>query len=209
MIKRNISSSLYREGLFISFAEVMTDTLNHLDNELQHGNRKLFNQLFTDYYVNLCRFSYTYLRDNDTSEEIVQEVFINLWEQRDSIDINSSIRSFLYTSVKNRSLNYIRNQKTRVRHEDEFAREQTSKVGHIINFCEREELNHIIDQSIAELPEQCRTIFEMSRTQNLTYKEIAQQLNIMPKTVENQMGIALKKLRSKLSPYLTCIVTFF
>lgn len=187
----------------------MKDTLNHFGKELQHGNRKLFNQLFTDYYVNLCRFSYTFLRDNDTSEEIVQEVFITLWEQRDSIDINYSIRSFLYASVKNRSLNYIRNQKTRIRHEDEFAREQASKVGHIINFCEREELNHIIDQAITELPEQCRTIFEMSRNRNLTYKEIAQQLNIMPKTVENQMGIALKKLRSKLSPYLTIIVTFF
>jgi len=187
----------------------MKDTLNHFGKEFQYGNRKFFNQLFLDYYVNLCRFSYTYLKDNDISEEIVQEVFINLWEQRDSIDINTSIRSFLYTSVKNRSLNHIRNQKTRIRHEDEFAREQASKVGHIINFCEQEELNHIIDKAIAELPEQCRTIFEMSRNQNLTYKEIAQHLNIMPKTVENQMGIALKKLRGKLAPYLTCIITFF
>jgi RNA polymerase sigma-70 factor, ECF subfamily len=187
----------------------MNDTLNHFGKEFQRGNRQLFNRLFSDYYVNLCRFAYTYLKDHDISEEIVQEVFITLWEQRATIDIQVSIRSLLYTAVKNKSLNYVRNQNTRIRHEDEFAREQASRVSHIINFCEREELSHIIDTAINELPEQCRTIFEMSRNQNLTYHEIAQQLNISPKTVENQMSIALRKLRNKLSPYLTCIIAFF
>jgi RNA polymerase sigma-70 factor, ECF subfamily len=187
----------------------MNDSLYHFNQELQRGNKQLFNQLFTDYYVNLCRFAYTYLKDNDISEEIVQEVFITLWEQRAALDINTSIRSFLYTSVKNRALNYIRNTKTRIRHEDEFAREQASKVRHIINFCEREELIHLINQAITELPEQCQTIFEMSRVQNLTHREIAQNLNISAKTVENQIGIALKKLRNKLSPYLTTIISFF
>jgi RNA polymerase sigma-70 factor, Bacteroides expansion family 1 len=187
----------------------MNDTLNHFCRELQRGNQRLFNQLFADYYVNLCRFAYTYLKDNDISEEIVQEVFITLWEQRATLEIYTSIRSFLYTSVKNRSLNHIRSIQTRIRHEDEYAREQASKVGHIINFCEREELSYLVDAAIDELPEQCRTIFELSRKQNLTYNEIAQKLDISPKTVENQMGIALKKLRSKLSPYLATIIAFF
>lgn len=187
----------------------MNNTLNNFSQELQLGNRQIFDQLFADYYVNLCRFAYTYLRDDDTSEEIVQEVFIALWEQRETLDINTSLRSFLYTSVKNRSLNYIRNSKTRNYHENEFAMEQHSKVSHIINFCEREELNYLIDQAIKELPVQCRTIFELSRHQNLTYCEIAQQMDISAKTVENQMGIALKRLRGKLSPYLTCITAFF
>lgn len=187
----------------------MNDTLHHFSRDLQRGNLHIFNQLFADYYVNLCRFAYTYLKDNDTSEEIVQEVFIALWEQRTTFSISTSIRSFLYTSVKNRSLNHIRNSKTRSRHEDEFAREQVSKVSHITSFCEREELSHLIDIAISELPEQCQTIFKLSRHQHLTYTEIAQQLNISPKTVENQMGIALKKLRSKLSPYLASIAAFF
>ena len=187
----------------------MNDTLNHFSQELRRGNKQLFDKLFTDYYVNLCRFAYTYVRDHDISEEIVQEVFIALWEQRDTFSINTSIRSFLYTSVKNRSLNHIRNSKTRICHEDEFAKEQDSMVTHIINFCEQEELSHLIDTAIGELPDQCRTIFEMSRNQNLTHREIAQQLNISQKTVENQMGIALKKLRTKLSPYLSSIIAFF
>ena len=104
----------------------MNDTLNHFSQELQRGNKQLFNQLFTDYYVNLCRFAYTYVKNNDISEEIVQEVFIALWEQRAAFSINTSVRSFLYTSVKNRSLNHIRNSKTRIRHEDEIAKEQDS-----------------------------------------------------------------------------------
>lgn len=186
----------------------MNNSLNQLTQDLQRGNRQLFNQLFSDYYVNLCRFAYTYINDDDISEEIVQEVFISLWEQRESLNINTSIRSFLYTSVKNRSLNYIRNSKTRIHHENEFAKEQDSKVSHIVDFCEREELNYLIEQAVAELPEQCRAIFEMSRYQNLTYNEIAQRLDVSPKTVENQMGIALKKLRGKLSPYLSCIIAF-
>ena len=84
-----------------------------------------------------------------------------------------------------------------------------SKVEHIINFCEREELGHLVETAIAELPEQCRTVFNLSRNQNLSYNQIATHLNISPKTVENQMGIALKKIRVKLSPYLSSIIAFF
>jgi RNA polymerase sigma-70 factor, ECF subfamily len=175
--------------------------------ELKNNNKEQFNQLFTDFYVNLCRFAYTYVKDNDIAEEIVQEIFISLWEKRQSIVITTSVRSFLYTSIKNKALNYIRNEKTRISHEHEFAREQAAKFSQIINFCEREELTQLIDQAIAELPEQCRTIFEMSRNDGLTYHEIAQRMSLSPKSVENQMGIALKKLRTKLAPYLTLIFT--
>ena len=86
----------------------MNYTLNYFSKELQLGNQQLFNKLFSDYYVNLCRFAYTFLKDADTSEEVVQEVFINLWEQREKLSISTSIRSFLYTSVRNRALNHIR-----------------------------------------------------------------------------------------------------
>lgn len=187
----------------------MEQSLHQYSNKLTHFDKGHFNQLFEDYYINLCRFAYTYVKDSDIAEEIVQEIFISLWEKRSAINISSSVRAFLYTSVKNRTLNYIRNEKIRATRENDFAQEQAAKVSHIINFCEREELTQLIDQAIAELPEQCRTIFELSRNEGLTYNEIANQMNLSPKSVENQMGIALKKLRNKLSPYLTCIITFF
>jgi RNA polymerase sigma-70 factor (ECF subfamily) len=185
------------------------DSLNIFCKQLKEGNRKLFDDLFSDYYVNLCRFAYTYVKNSETAEEIVQEMFISIWEQRHELNITTSVRTFLYTSIKNRALNYIRNHKTRANHEDEFANEQASRVSYMVDFCEREELQHLIEQAINELPEQCRIIFEKSREQNLTYKEIAQELNISPKTVENQMSIALKKLRSKLMPYLTAVIAIF
>ena len=139
----------------------MNRTLNQVTIELKNIDREHFNQLFTDYYVNLCRFAYTYVRDTDLAEEIVQELFISLWEKHETLSISSSIRSFLYTSVKNKALNYIRNQKTRLGHENEFAKEQSAKVSQIINFCECEELSQLIDSAIEELPDQCRTIFEL------------------------------------------------
>jgi RNA polymerase sigma-70 factor (ECF subfamily) len=174
---------------------------------LEFNNHKKFEQVFTDFYVNLCRFAYTYVKNEEMAEEVVQELFISLWEQRDRMEIKTSVRSFLYTSVRNRALNYIRDNKTRALHEDDFAERHVEQVDHIINFCEREELQSLITDAIGELPEQCRTVFELSRNDGLSYKEIAEKLSVSPKTVENQMGIALKKLRGKLGPYLSCILT--
>ena len=184
----------------------MTKSLNTFCKEFQKNNHKLYNQLFMDYYTNLCRFAYTYVKDTEIAEEIVQELFISLWENRNELNINTSARAYLYTSVRNRSLNYIRNEKTRIGHENEFALKQIEKVTDIIDFCEREELQNIINEAVDELPESCQQIFRLSRYENLSYNEIAQQLNISPKTVENQIGIALKKIRTKLSPYLSCLI---
>lgn len=174
---------------------------------MEFNNHKNFEQVFTGFYVNLCRFAYTYVKNEEMAEEVVQELFISLWEQRDRLEIKTSVRSFLYTSVRNRALNYIRNHKTRALHEDDFAEHQVEQVDYIINFCEREELQSLITEAIGELPDQCRTVFELSRNEGLSYKEIAEKLSVSPKTVENQMGIALKKLRGKLGPYLSCILT--
>jgi len=187
----------------------MTFNQDLLIEEIRKGSTNSFNQLFTDYYQNLCRFAYTFVKDADISEEIVQELFISIWERRQTITIKTSARAFLYTSIKNRALNYIRNEKTRVGHEDDFAREQNSKVDSLINFCEQEELNHIIKQAISELPPQCRTIIELRQKHSLSNREIALQLNLSVKTVENQINISIKKLREKIAPYLSCILIFF
>jgi RNA polymerase sigma-70 factor (ECF subfamily) len=187
----------------------MHQSLNLFKEELRKGLPGSFNQLFTDYYQNLCRFAYTFVKDAELSEEIVQELFISIWEQRQTIAINTSIRAFLYTSVKNRSLNFLRNEKTRSNHEDQFAQIQNLKTDSIIDFLEREELNHVIEQAIKELPVQCRAIFELRQKQNLTNRDIANQLSLSVKTVENQINNAVKKLREKLYPYLSLILLFF
>jgi RNA polymerase sigma-70 factor (ECF subfamily) len=183
--------------------------INLFIDEIKKGSTNSFNQLFEDYYQNLCRFVYTFVRDTEISEEIVQELFISIWEQRQSISINTSIRAFLYTSVKNKALNYLRNEKTRTRHENEFARNQGLRTEDLINLYEKEEFHGILEKAITELPDQCRAIFELRQKQNLSNKAIALELNLSIKTVENQINIAVKKLREKIGPYLSIFFLFF
>jgi RNA polymerase sigma-70 factor (ECF subfamily) len=169
-----------------------------------------FEQLFKAHFVHLSNFARQYIDDTDACKDIVQKVFINLWEKRQQIDPEKSISSYLFTSVKNRCLNHIRDHKKfrsqildidcgdiNISIEDE---------GHFI-----EELQDQIQLALQSLPEKCRLVFEMSRFQDMKYKDIAQQLSISEKTVEAHMGKALKSLRVRLGRYLTllsCIMHF-
>lgn len=171
-------------------------------------NTDIFNKLFHDYYTNLSRFAFTYVKDEAVAEGLVQEVFVNLWQKQEITEI-SSVRSFLYISVRNRALNYLRDHKTRTLHENEFALERDRDSSCEANEYEHQQLEALVIDAIAELPEKCREIFELSRNENLTYQQIADQLNISAKTVENQISIAIKKLRIKLKDYMNFLATFF
>lgn len=171
-------------------------------------NSDIFNKLFHDYYTNLSRFAFTYVKDEAVAEELVQEVFVNLWQKQELKEI-SSIRSFLYISVRNRALNHLRDHKTRTLHENDFAIERERDALYEYNEYEHKQLETLVKDAIAELPEKCREIFELSRNENLTYQQIAEQLNISTKTVENQISIAIKKLRVKLKDYMSFFATFF
>lgn len=174
---------------------------------MKHNPEK-FNQFFHDYYTNLSRFAYTYVKDEAIAEEIVQEVFVNLWQKQELTEIES-IRSFLYISVRNKSLNYLRDHKTRTLHENEFAMERERNSLYENNEYEHKQLEQLVKDAVAELPEKCREIFELSRNENLTYQQIADQLNISAKTVENQISIAIKKLKTKLRDYMNFFATIF
>jgi RNA polymerase sigma-70 factor (ECF subfamily) len=147
------------------------------------------------------------VKDAAVSEEIVQEIFLALW-QKQQVDEIKSLRSFLYIAVKNKALNYLRDHQTRKSHEGEFARIQSENI-YIDNEYEHLLLEDSIREAISELPEKCRQIFELSRNEELSYQQIADQLNISPKTVENQISIAIKKLKTKLSPFMNFFATFF
>ncbi|MBK8503467.1 MAG: RNA polymerase sigma-70 factor [Saprospiraceae bacterium] len=164
-----------------------------------------FGQLFKTHFVRLSNFARQYIEDTDTCKDIVQKVFINLWEKRAQIDSEKSVISYLFTSVKNRCLNHIRdNKKFRSQLLDidcgdiEIAIEDD---GHFI-----EELQDQIQLALDNLPEKCRLVFEMSRFQDMKYKDIARQLDISEKTVEAHMGKALKSLRVSLGRYLTLLL---
>lgn len=174
------------------------------------GDENAFKYFFDTYYDNLCNFVNSYLRDETLSEDVVQNIFIYLWEKKDSLPSNCSIKSYLYTASKNKSLNQLRNIKNKNRivgellTQPELISDEKADL-----FLEFEELKTIISNAIDGLPTQCKTIYQLSRDEGLTNKEIAEKLGITVKTVENQMTIAIRKINFFLQPYHDQIFILF
>lgn len=163
-----------------------------------------FKMLFDTYYEVLTRYAFTFIRDGDEAEDIVQNVFINLWENRMNVDIHTSARALLYKSVYNASLNRIKHLKVKGEHVSEAAFNQ--ELSYQNQTLDHKELVNKLNEALEFLPEQCRKIFELSRFQQLKYQEIADELNLSIKTIENQMGKALKIMRNQLKDYLPIIL---
>lgn len=163
-----------------------------------------FEVVFREYYASLCRYASMWMRDADEAEEIVQAVFVRLWEKQQQISIDTSLKSYLYRSVYHESLNTIR--KTKVREQYLHMNKQEEEVSHPEDRASVKDLQGRIEEALGQLPEQCGLIFRMSRFQDLKYREIADILNISVKTVENQMGKALKLMRHNLADFLTVLL---
>jgi RNA polymerase sigma-70 factor (ECF subfamily) len=167
-----------------------------LFQQIKNGNVAAFNILFNNYYAQLCFFCSRYLVDMDLSRSLVQQVFVDLWIKREKLSIEYSIKSYLFQAVKNRAVDQLRQSKKNIQINDAASELAQIPFQDII---EEAELDDRINKSINHLPEKCREIFLMSRFESLKYIEIAEKLNISVKTVEMQIGVALKKLREELS----------
>lgn len=169
-----------------------------LPEALRRGDESAFDALFRALYAPLCRYA-TGLTDGDPdeAEDLVQQVFVKLWEQRASLDVRFSIRAYLYKMVHNRALNRLRALRTRDRFATASAREPEPVAPPETGAELQEQYRKALDQ----LPAQCRRIFELSRFEELKYREIADQLDLSVKTVETQMGKALRLLRTQLADF--------
>jgi len=177
-------------------------------NELKEGDVNAFEMFFKTYYQPLCNYAYSFIQDRDEAEEIVQSAFLSVWEKRETLDIKTSLKSYLYTMVRNTSLNVIKHEKIKQKYVGEaLAVEARSHEG-VSQKVLSSELEEKIERAMDVLPEQCRLIFKMSRFEELKYGEIAEQLQISVKTVENQMGKALKIMRDQLKDYLPILILF-
>lgn len=165
-------------------------------------NKQSFELLFRENFIALTGFARKYVKDLDTAKEIAHDVFINLWEKRNEIDSEKPLRSYLFASVRNRCLNYIRDQKKFDRTEDITGNPGYSQLTEDNDPVEIMELEERINLAIDSLPDRCREIFVMNRFRDLKYAEIAKKLDISVKTVEAQMSRALKTLKEKLAMYL-------
>lgn len=169
--------------------------------ELILGENSGLESLFKKYYTFLVRFSLQIVKKEDAAEDIVQEVFIKLWDKKDTLEGVQNIKAYLFQATKNSSLNWIKSKKNNNDSIDlvEFSHDSGNNIEEQLAF---EETQDKINKALSLLPEKCREVFLLSRNEGKSYKEIADDLSISIKTVENHMGKALKILREELGVLL-------
>lgn len=180
---------------------------NHIKSELILYDDVAFETLFKAHFKALHAYASAMLQNDEMAEEIVQNMFMKLWEKRSRVEIQTSVKAFLYKCVHNDVLNYIKHQKIKTKYRDFTAYSMNHHAESKAS--DRLELNELegrLGDALNVLPQQCRTIFQMSRFEELKYREIADELGLSIKTVENQMGKALKILRLKLIDFLPILL---
>jgi RNA polymerase sigma-70 factor (ECF subfamily) len=168
---------------------------------IQENDLVAFERIYNKYWSKLYLSAYNILRDRQVSEDITQEVLVNLWMKRANLQL-TSLNAYLYTSVRYQVFNVIRSGKVRADLFNHLEELFSNNGGEDI--LSEKDINRLLEQGIAELPEKCRQIFIMSRKEHLSTKEIAERLGIAPKTVENQLTVALNRLRKTLGDFV-CI----
>jgi RNA polymerase sigma-70 factor (ECF subfamily) len=173
------------------------------------GDKKVYELLYHRYYVFLCHIAEHITRDIADSEEIVSDVFLKLWNNRETIQITSSLRSYLVRAVQNTAINYLEKNKSKYKTTSLdsikyslILWDNDYPLGHLYE----QEVAIILERNINALPENCREIFTLSRNHDLTYQEIADKLGISINTVKTQIKIAIARLREGLKDYLNIII---
>jgi len=172
---------------------------NDIIERIRQGDVQQFESLFRSSYVSLVRYARTLIKDQDTAEEIVQDLFFRIWKDKEKINIESSLNGYLFRSVHNKCLHYIKHNRIVERHAEEMSfrlSESPESPSDILNY---KELQEKIASILEKLPERCGKIFYMSRFEGLKYNEIAEKLSVSIKTVESNMGRALKEFRKELT----------
>lgn len=186
-----------------------TDIHTDSFSRVKTGDVQAYELLFKQFYQRLCHYAFVLLKDMDESEETVQQVFIAIWDKKDQIEIETSLQSYLYRAVNNACLNKIKQQKTRSRHHDHIRYASADSDHSTGQAVISKELEENIYAAVDRLPEQCGLIFRLSRFEGMRYQQIADELGISVKTVENQLGKALKLMREELRDYLPLIILLF
>lgn len=174
-------------------------------NDLPIDNEAIFEQLYKKYFRELHAYAFSLLKDWDVAEEIVQTMFLKLWDKNETVQVRTSVKSYLYKSVYHSSLNYIRGQKVQLKYQHATMHSMTDHTDDADQKLTMRELELLLQNALSKLPEKCRAIFHLSRFEELKYQQIADQLNISIKTVETHMGKALKILRKEMKEFLPFI----
>lgn len=172
----------------------------YLSSEERYGD------FFKKNYQTACLIAIKYLKDHQLAEDLVQDVFINLWEKKENLQIHTNLRNYLFTAVKNHSINLIQRNKSVTTSLSELFIDLPEED--FANTFSQEELAVRVYKSIQELPQGCQSVFRLAYENNYSYQEIADTLQISKNTVKTQMGIAYKQLRSKLNSLVFTLLHF-
>jgi RNA polymerase sigma-70 factor, ECF subfamily len=170
--------------------------------QISLGDLNACEMLFRQYYQMLCNYSLKFVNDPDVAEEIVQDLFYTLWEKRMELQISTSVKSYLFSAVHNRCLKFIEHRNVEQRYRSYYLQHESEIDSEPYDSANVSEMQQIIHQTLDALPERCGKIFRLNRFEGLKYHEIAAKLSISVKTVEANMGRALKMLRKNLKEFV-------
>jgi RNA polymerase sigma-70 factor (ECF subfamily) len=202
---------LYKQMAYLTSAMGRQKTQQQLSTQqegtylqkLLHDNEEQFMEyIFRTYYASLCKTVYNITRDSDAAEDIVQDVFMKVWRRKAQLDFSKSIKSYLFRSSVNTALNYLEKNRRNTSIEETEADPIQLGINTTEDAIGYQEVNHRIQQAMEALPPKCRTVFSLSRFEELSYAEIAEQLDISVKAVEKHMGKALKHMRAYLQSFI-------
>lgn len=179
--------------------------------KLKLGDKEAFHLVFKEYYLPLFYYAKRITGDKENAEEVVQNTFLKIWENTESLNIDRALDSYLFKAVHNNCLNLLKHLQIKEKYNSNY-KQRLDEANDIYSHLERnnlsiliaKELQEKIDNSVSNLPKQCQKIFKLSRYDGLKNKEIAEQLDISLNTVIKQISIALTKLRKSLSQYINC-----
>ncbi|MCF2492946.1 RNA polymerase sigma-70 factor [Dyadobacter chenhuakuii] len=173
---------------------------------LRQGDRNAFAELYKKYWRRLFDSAYKRLLLREECEEIIQEIFIDIWEKRETLVITVSMEAYLFGALRYRIYNLIRSRKIRNAYLDHLTNTQEIEKNYIEDSLYYDELAGALARSIENLPEKIKKVYQLSRRENLSYKEISLQLNIPVDTVEKQMGKAIKIIRASLKDFILILI---
>ena len=178
----------------------METSEQQLLSALRFGNEGALRQIFDRHYPLLLSDIYRLIPDESTCQDLAQELFVDLWNKRESLDIHTSLRAYLRRAAVNKSLNYIKaNRRHQFDDADDLGHLPDTSALDTYNRESKETLEDALHDAIRALPEKCRVVFNLSRFEQLSHREIAEKLGISVKTIENQITKAMKMLRDALS----------
>ncbi len=173
---------------------------------LAQGNEQAFRDVYARYWQPLYRVAYNRVRSAPVAEELVQDVFVSLWEKRKTLQVHTSLPAYLFTALRYSVLDYIRSSAVRERYVEEILSQATQADPAADAILGLQDLEEAYTKALESLPEKCRQVFALSRQKNFSVSEIARQLAISPKTAENQITKALRLLRRSLREFLPLLL---